>query len=192
MINNHTTVFCYYFVFLRWGIILEISPSHFLTFLYKLFSVTFLVVLKQQLFGWKQSLTEFLLAKLRVGSLKFTKIIQFLKIGQAMPFVYNVFKVFNKYTRSQKIDINLLSLLLLLYIDFTARICQLRALSPWIKCNMMIRFKPFDPNVPFLYPLKISENRKVFWCFQGVETGCIGTNELTIKFSLHCIKISFY
>ena len=24
---------------------------------------------------------------------------------------------------------------------------------------------PFVPNAPFLYPLKISENRKVFWCF---------------------------
>ena len=25
----------------------------------------------------------------------------------------------------------------------------------------------------FLYPLKTSENRKVFWSFQGVEKGCI-------------------
>ena len=33
---------------------------------------------------------------------------------------------------------------------------------------------PFVPNPPFLYPLKTSENRKVFWCFQGVEKGCIG------------------
>ena len=31
----------------------------------------------------------------------------------------------------------------------------------------------FVPNPPFLYPLKTSENRKVFWCFQGVEKGCI-------------------
>ena len=31
----------------------------------------------------------------------------------------------------------------------------------------------FIPNGPFLYPLKTSENRKVFWCFQGVEKGCI-------------------
>ena len=35
-------------------------------------------------------------------------------------------------------------------------------------------FNPFVPNAPFLYPLKISWNRKVFWCFQGVEKGCIG------------------
>ena len=32
----------------------------------------------------------------------------------------------------------------------------------------------FFPMHPFLYPLKISENHKVFWCFQGVEKGCIG------------------
>ena len=27
---------------------------------------------------------------------------------------------------------------------------------------------PLQPSVAFLYPLKTSENRKVFWCFQGV------------------------
>ena len=32
----------------------------------------------------------------------------------------------------------------------------------------------FVLNDPFLYPLKTSENRKVFYCFQGVEKGCIG------------------
>ena len=37
---------------------------------------------------------------------------------------------------------------------------------------------PFVPNVPFLYPLKASENCKVFWCFQGVEKGALGTNTL--------------
>ena len=26
---------------------------------------------------------------------------------------------------------------------------------------------PFAPNGPFLYPLKTSENLRVFWCFQG-------------------------
>ena len=35
-------------------------------------------------------------------------------------------------------------------------------------------FNPFVPNASFLYPLKTSENRNVFWCFQGVEKGCIG------------------
>ena len=26
---------------------------------------------------------------------------------------------------------------------------------------------PFFPNALFLYPLKTSKDRKVFWCFQG-------------------------
>ena len=33
---------------------------------------------------------------------------------------------------------------------------------------------PFVPNEPFLYPLKTSENRKIFRCFNGVQKGCIG------------------
>ena len=37
-----------------------------------------------------------------------------------------------------------------------------------------LNINPFVPNALFLYPLKISENCKVFWCFQGVEIGCIG------------------
>ena len=39
---------------------------------------------------------------------------------------------------------------------------------------LMFSFNPFVPNAPFLYLLKISENRKVFWCFQRVEKGYIG------------------
>ena len=35
-------------------------------------------------------------------------------------------------------------------------------------------FNPFVPNASFLYPLKRSENRKIFLCFQGVDKGCIG------------------
>ena len=34
-------------------------------------------------------------------------------------------------------------------------------------------FNPFVPNGPFPYPLKTSEKLKVFWCFQGIEKGCI-------------------
>ena len=34
---------------------------------------------------------------------------------------------------------------------------------------------PFVSNAPFLYPLKTSENRKVFRFFQGVGKGCMGT-----------------
>ena len=33
---------------------------------------------------------------------------------------------------------------------------------------------PFISNAPFLYLMKTSENLTVFWCFQGVEKGCIG------------------
>ena len=33
---------------------------------------------------------------------------------------------------------------------------------------------PFIPNAPILYSLKASEIFTVFWCFQGVEKGCIG------------------
>ena len=32
----------------------------------------------------------------------------------------------------------------------------------------------FVPNEPFLYPLKTFKNLMVFWCFKGVEKGCIG------------------
>ena len=37
---------------------------------------------------------------------------------------------------------------------------------------------PFAPNATFLYPLKTSENRKVFWYFHGVEKGCLGNEWL--------------
>ena len=45
---------------------------------------------------------------------------------------------------------------------------------------------PFVPSAPFLYPLKTSENLKVFWCFQGVEKGCTG-NEW-VKNTLTTVK----
>ena len=37
-----------------------------------------------------------------------------------------------------------------------------------------LKINPFVPNAPFLYLLKTSEKCKVFWCFQGLEKGCIG------------------
>ena len=39
---------------------------------------------------------------------------------------------------------------------------------------MKFSVNPFVPNTLFIYPLKTSENGKVFWCFQEVEKGCIG------------------
>ena len=51
-------------------------------------------------------------------------------------------------------------------------------------------FNPFVPNAPFLYPLKTSENRKVFWCFHGVEKGTLETNGLMGFASNHLLKHS--
>ena len=39
---------------------------------------------------------------------------------------------------------------------------------------LLIRVNPLVPNAPFLYPLKTSENRNVFRCFQKVEKECMG------------------
>ena len=50
--------------------------------------------------------------------------------------------------------------------------CQIYV-SKWQKY-----INPVVPNAPFLYPLKASENRKVFWCFQGVEKGWIGNKRV--------------
>ena len=47
---------------------------------------------------------------------------------------------------------------------------------------------PFVSNAPLLYPLKTSENRKVF-CFQGVEKGCIGNKWVIGAFVLLGISI---
>ena len=48
--------------------------------------------------------------------------------------------------------------------------CFLRA--SFIRCYGHSSVNSF-PNALFLYPLKTSEHCKVFWCFQGVEKGCI-------------------
>ena len=42
----------------------------------------------------------------------------------------------------------------------------------WNQCDI----NPFVPCAPFLYPLKTSVNRKIFWCFQGAEKRCNGNN----------------
>ena len=56
--------------------------------------------------------------------------------------------------------------------------------------NKSTHFNPFFPNAPFLYPLKTSENRKVFWCFQGVEKECIENywvNSISFLFSYRVV-----
>ena len=56
--------------------------------------------------------------------------------------------------------------------------------SEWSYLN----FNPFVPNAPFLYPLKTSENRKVFWCFQRVEKGCTGNEWVNANTKTHELK----
>ena len=46
------------------------------------------------------------------------------------------------------------------------------------------KVNPFVTNAPFLYPLKISENHKVFSCFQGVEKGCIRNKWLNVNLAM--------
>ena len=47
-----------------------------------------------------------------------------------------------------------------------------------ILLKVLIYINPFVSNAPFLYPLKTSENRKVFWCFQRVKKVCVGNKWL--------------
>ena len=48
--------------------------------------------------------------------------------------------------------------------------------------------KPFVPNAPFLYPLKTSENRQIFRCFQRVEKGCIENKWIKIKANINTFQ----
>ena len=43
----------------------------------------------------------------------------------------------------------------------------------------------FGPNTPLLYPLKTLENRKVFWCLQRVDKGCIGNKRVKISYTFY-------
>ena len=45
---------------------------------------------------------------------------------------------------------------------------------------LLSKVNRFVPNVLFLYPLKTSENPKVFLCFQEAEKGCIGNEYVNI------------
>ena len=49
----------------------------------------------------------------------------------------------------------------------------------WCSQKSIFSLNPFVINATFLYPLKTSEKLTVFWCFQGLEKGCIG-NEWAI------------
>ena len=57
-------------------------------------------------------------------------------------------------------------------------------------CNQSsLIINPFAPSAPFLYPLKTSEHLTVFWCFQGVEKGCIGDKWVNLFKKWESIKI---
>ena len=47
------------------------------------------------------------------------------------------------------------------------RVSYLQSMKIMIVILEIETINPFVPNAPFLYPLKISENRKVFLCFHG-------------------------
>ena len=51
-------------------------------------------------------------------------------------------------------------------------------------------FNPFVASAPFLYPLKISENLPVFWCFQGLEKRCIGNKWFDLFKVFRCITLT--
>ena len=59
---------------------------------------------------------------------------------------------------------------------------RVNCIFPSTNQSRLIAINPFVPSAPSLHPLKTSENRKVFWCFQGVEEGCI-ENEWVKQFN---------
>ena len=95
-------------------------------------------------------------------------------------------------------------IILCLYFQFAVKFlkdsCITRYLISFLKKSLISAnqsgFKPgnscvnhFFPNALFIYPLKTLENCKVFWCFPGIEKGCIGKkwiNEfLSIKHNIY-------
>ena len=64
--------------------------------------------------------------------------------------------------------------------------------TKWSSSVVSGKFNPFVPNASFVYPLKTSENLKVFWRFQGVEKGCIGSKWVNkgLTFIVHNALIS--
>ena len=70
-------------------------------------------------------------------------------------------------------------------ITFTTT-CRWKAFENFGNAEIIIQFNPFVPSAPFLYPLKSLGNVKVFWCFQGVEKGCIGNK--WVKITTFCKK----
>ena len=59
-----------------------------------------------------------------------------------------------------------------------------RITSLFVALVLLLAFNPFVPNAPFLYTLETSENLTVFWCFQGVDKGCFGSEWINRIFPL--------
>ena len=63
-----------------------------------------------------------------------------------------------------------------------------------LRGNTYVNFKeflnPFFLSAPFLYPLKTSQNPKVFWCFLGVEKGSTGNKWVNPEFKSWAINVS--
>ena len=56
-----------------------------------------------------------------------------------------------------------------------------------VKQFLVIFINQFVPNAPFPYPLKFSENVKIFLRFDGVEGGAVETNKLKVISTLSAI-----
>ena len=89
--------------------------------------------------------------------------------------------------KSNLFDLQFCKLMLFNLVDFLKFLyCDL---LQWFQCvsQFYLSFKglinPFFPNSPFLYPLKTSENRKVFY-FQGLEKECTGNKCVKIEILL--------
>ena len=58
------------------------------------------------------------------------------------------------------------------------------------KIYILLHFNPFVHSATFLYPFKISEKLTIFWCFQGVEKGCIGKK--CVKYQISEVSSFFW
>ena len=63
---------------------------------------------------------------------------------------------------------------------------NMRYVSTHITYSSFLIINPFVPNAPFLYPRKHQKALTIFWCFQGVEKGCIGNEWVKFRHVFLC------
>ena len=68
-----------------------------------------------------------------------------------------------------------------LHIPFLKWLNFLYRSKLYAKQHPLFHINPFVPNIPFLYPLKTSENRKAFWYFQWLEKRCLWNKWIKLK-----------